>query len=107
MTDQSTTKINLPIDDIRAYCRQWGIGEFALFGSILRDDFDDDSDIDVLVQFHSDVRYSLFDLVRMTDDLEALLGRKVDLIDRRAVEASQNYIRRKIILESAEVIYAV
>lgn len=106
MTDQLTTKLNLPMNDIRIYCQRWQIREFALFGSIIRDDFDGDSDIDVLVQFDTDVRYTFFDLVTMTDELEAIFGRKVDLIDRRALEESPNYIRRKIILQSAEVIYA-
>ena len=94
------------LDAIRTFCHEWGIIEFAFFGSVLRDDFRPDSDIDVLVQFREDVRYSLFDLVQMGDQLEQILGRSVDLLDRKAIEQSANYIRRTRILRSSEVIYA-
>ena len=91
---------------IRTFCHAWGIIEFALFGSVLRDDFRPDSDIDVLVQFREDVRYSLFDLVQMGDQLEQILGRSVDLLDRKAIEQSANYLRRTSILCSSKVMYA-
>ena len=77
----------------------------ALFGSILRDDFRPDSDVDILVTFSPDARVSLFDLVRMEDELTEIVGRKVDLLVKDAVLRSHNYIRRKAILGSAEVIY--
>lgn len=96
----------LPMDDMRAFCQRWDIVELALFGSILRDDFNDNSDVDMLALFRDGTRYSLFDLSVMTDELETIIGRSVDLIDRQAVESSPNYIRRKIILDSAEVVYA-
>jgi hypothetical protein len=94
------------MDDMRAFCQRWDIVELALFGSILRDDFNDNSDVDMLALFRDGTRYSLFDLSVMTDELETIIGRSVDLIDRQAVESSPNYIRRKIILDSAEVVYA-
>jgi predicted nucleotidyltransferase len=94
------------MDVLRPFCQKWGIAELALFGSVLREDFNDQSDIDVLARFREGVRYTLFDLVKMNDELEAIFKRRVDLIDRAAVEASPNYIRRKIILDSAQVIYA-
>jgi predicted nucleotidyltransferase len=106
MPDHITPQLDLPMDAIRAYCEKWHIVEFALFGSILRADFNDESDIDVLFRFADDVRYTLFDLVYMNDELEAILGRKVDLIDRLAIEESPNYIRRKEILSTSEVVYA-
>lgn len=93
-------------DDIAAFCKRWGVAALALFGSVLRSDFRDDSDIDVLLTFREGIRYTLFDLVRMSDELEALFGRPVDVLDRQAVEQSQNYLRRDSILSSAEVIYA-
>lgn len=99
------TQLDLPMDAIKAYCEKWGIQEFALFGSILRPDFHEDSDVDVMVTFDETARPTLFSLVRMTDELEALFGREVDLVDRQAVEASPNYIRRKEVLGTAEVIY--
>lgn len=92
-------------EDITEFCRKWGIKEFALFGSVLRDDFKPDSDIDVLVDFEQDSGRTLFDLVDMIDELKNIFGRNVDLLTRKAVERSRNYIRRKEILSSAEVVY--
>jgi predicted nucleotidyltransferase len=97
--------IRLPADRIADFCRRWKIAEFALFGSVLRDDFRQDSDIDVLVTFSPEAGWSLFDHVTMQDELKAVFGRTVDLVSRRGIERSQNYIRRKAILNSAEVIY--
>ena len=106
MSEMIPAHIAVPMQAIRAFCQKWHIVEFALFGSVLRDDFTDQSDVDVLVRFAEDTHYTLFDLVTMGDELEAIFGRKVDLIDRQAVERSRNYLRRRIILDSAEVIYA-
>ena len=101
-----TFHIDLPMDAIRDFCQRWKIREFALFGSVLRDDFRPDSDIDVLGSFAEDAPWSLLDHVRMQDELSSLLGRKVDLISRRGIEQSENYLRKRAILSSAEVIYA-
>ncbi|MBB6069330.1 hypothetical protein HNQ61_000945 [Longimicrobium terrae] len=79
--------------------------EFALFGSVLRDDFRPDSDVDVLLTFGPDSGVSLFDFVDMQDELEAAFGRRVDVSSRRGVERSENPYRRKAILESARVVY--
>ena len=72
--------------------------EFAFFGSVLRDDFGPDSDVDVLVSFAPAARHGLFDLVRMEDELRATFGRDVDLVTRRAVERSTNVWRRQSVL---------
>jgi uncharacterized protein len=98
--------IDVPTERIAAFCEKWKICEFALFGSVLREDFSPHSDIDVLVTFGEDAEHSLFDLVHMEDELEALFGRSVDVVSRRGVEASRNYIRKNTILNSAEAIYA-
>ncbi len=97
----------IPIDrnKIAEFCRRWKITEFALFGSVLRDDFRPESDVDVLVTFAPETRYSLFDLVHMQDELKEIFGREVDLVERKAVERSENYIRRKHILRSVEPVY--
>src|SRR5712692_7250524 len=99
----------IPIDreKIAEFCRRWKITEFALFGSVLRDDFRPDSDVDVLVTFAPDAEWSLFDDVDMEEELSAIFGRKVDLVSRRAVERSDNWIRRKAILSTAEPVYVV
>lgn len=98
--------IKLDMDKIKEFCERWKITEFALFGSVLRDDFRPDSDVDVLVTFAPDSKVSLFDLGDIEDELTEILGRKADLTMKRGIEQSHNYIRRKHILSSAEVIYA-
>jgi predicted nucleotidyltransferase len=98
--------ITIPKDKIIEFCRRWKITEFAFFGSVLREDFGPESDIDVLVTFAPDARWSLLDHVEMQDELKAIFGRAVDLISKRGIERSRNAIRRKEILGSAEVIYA-
>src|SRR5262245_42371773 len=101
-----TVKISLKHGEIAAFCQRWRITELAFFGSVLRDDFRPDSDVDVLVAFAPGVEWSLFDHIAMEEELSAILGRKVDLVSRRAVERSSNWIRRKAILETAESFYA-
>ncbi|MBI1983099.1 MAG: nucleotidyltransferase family protein [Acidobacteria bacterium] len=98
-------RFELPQDRIREFCRKWKIAEFALFGSVLRDDFRPDSDLDVMVTFAPEARWSLMDLVEMQTELEAILVRKVDLVERCAIERSENYIRRRHILSTAEPVY--
>ena len=97
----------IPIDreKIAGFCRKWRIVEFALFGSVIRADFRPDSDVDVLVTFAPEARWSLFDMVTMEDELKGMFGREVDLVERHAVEQSENYIRRKHILQNLEDVY--
>ena len=97
--------IEIPREKIIEFCQRWEIQEFALFGSVLRDNFRLDSDIDVLVKFAPNHRWTLFDHVDMQDELATIFGRKVDLVSKKAIERSRNYIRRENILSSAEVIY--
>jgi uncharacterized protein len=98
--------ITLPMGQIADFCRSWMIRELAIFGSYLRDDFRPDSDLDFLYTFAADVKWSLFDLVKMDQDLAAIVGRPVDLVDRESINRSENWIRRREILGTAEVIYA-
>lgn len=105
MTDLQQVQIDLPMDKIAAFCQRWGITEFALFGSVLRDDFRPDSDVDVLVTFAPETKWSFRDYLHAEEELQQLFGRKVDLVERRAVQESRNYIRRQAILESARAIY--
>jgi predicted nucleotidyltransferase len=99
-------KIEIPEKGIKEFCKKYKINEFSLFGSVLTDDFNPDSDIDILVSFNESAQHTLFDLARMKEELEQLLGYKVDLVSRRGIESSRNLIRRNTILESAESIYA-
>ena len=97
--------IELPKSKIIEFCDRWNVIEFSLFGSVLRDDFRSDSDIDVMVEFHSEAHPSLFDLTYMEDELKILFQRDVDLVTRKGIETSRNYLRRKAILSSTQVIY--
>ena len=97
-------QIPVPMEAIEAFCQKWQIIEFALFGSVLRDDFRPESDIDVLVTYAPDADRSLSDYLAMYDEIEALFGREVDVINRESIERSRNYIRRREILSSARVV---
>ena len=97
--------IEIPKEKIADFCRKWKIVELSLFGSVLRDNFRPDSDVDILVTFSPDAEWSLLDHMAMEEELSAIFGRKVDLVNRRAIERSENYIRRKAILETAQPYY--
>ena len=98
-------KIEISKEKIADFCRKWKIVELSLFGSVLRDDFRPNSDVDLLVTFSPDAEWSLLDHMAMEEELSAIFRRKVDLVSRRAIERSQNYIRRKVILETAQPYY--
>ena len=91
---------------IADFCQRHHVRKLALFGSVLRDDFRPDSDIDLLVTFAPGASRSLFDHVDMEDEMASILGRKVDLVSRHAIERSENPWRRHDILTSARTIYA-
>lgn len=100
------TAINIPRDQIQAFCDRWSITELALFGSALREDFRSDSDLDFLVSFDPASEWSLLDHVKMQQELEQIFQREVDLVSKRAIEQSHNWIRRQEILSTAQIIYA-
>jgi predicted nucleotidyltransferase len=106
VSSQPTIQIEIPRRKLSSFCRRWKVRELALFGSALRADFRPNSDIDLLVSFQSEAHWSLFDLVSMQSELRKIFGREVDLVERKAIETSPNYIRRRHILKSAQVIYA-
>ncbi len=91
--------------DLAALCRRWAVAELCLFGSALRGELRPDSDIDLMVTFVPTARWRVRDLFRMQDELEALFGRAVDLVERAAVEENENWVRRRQILDHAEPIY--
>ena len=98
----SRARITVPRERVEEFCRQHHIRWLALFGSVLRDDFRPESDVDVLVEFEPDHRYTYFTLARVEDDLSALLGRKVDLHVPGMLHSS---LRDKV-LSQAEDLYA-
>jgi hypothetical protein len=99
-------RIEIDREKLETFCQKWKITELALFGSVLRDDFGPDSDVDVLVTFASDARWSLFDIVHVEDDLREIFQRDVDLSERIAIEKDPNYLLRKHILSTARRVYA-
>lgn len=99
------TAIALPKAAIIEFCDRWKIEELYLFGSVLRDDFHIDSDIDVMVKFSPDARWG-FEFASVKRELEELFERKVDLLTKASVEKSHNWIRRREILSNAKLIYA-
>lgn len=90
-------------DRIAAFCQKWHLASLALFGSVLRGDFRDDSDVDVLVTVEPGAATSYWDWPDMMDELEAIFGHRVDLV---AAGGLRNPIRRREILGTCEVIHA-
>jgi uncharacterized protein len=101
----ATSKVPIPEDKLLDFCRRWKIVELSLFGSALREDFRPDSDVDLLVTFETGVSWGFDDFLTMKEELERLFGRAVDLVERRLVETSENYIRRRHILSHLEPLY--
>jgi len=97
------SNLEIPLRKIEAFCRKWNIKEFALFGSVLREDFRPDSDIDVLVTFEPGGGITFDNRVEMLDGLAAIFGREVDLVEKKAI---RNPFRRHEILTTKEVVYA-
>lgn len=95
--------IDIPSDALSTFCQKWHVDELALFGSVLRDDFRPDSDVDVLVTFHDGAPWTVWDWADMKEELRAIFGRNVDLVEKRAL---RNPYRRRAILAEHRVIYA-
>ncbi len=98
----SRDRIDIPVEALAELCRRYHVRELALFGSVLRDDFDDDSDIDVLVEYEQGARITLFDHFDLQRALVGLIGRSVDLVPKDGLRA----LLRESILSASEVIYA-
>ena len=99
----SGKKFRLPRKKIAEFCKRWSITEFSLFGSVLREDFRPDSDVDVLVSIDPGAHIGLFELAQMQIELEKMFKRPVDLVEKEGI---RNPYRRREILKTAQVIYA-
>jgi predicted nucleotidyltransferase len=93
----------IPLDQIAAFCQKWQITELAVFGSILGDQFRDESDVDFLVTFSPRANISLFDLAQAQLDLKHMIGREVDLVEKAAL---RNPFRKNNIYKNMKVLYA-
>ncbi|MBW4694610.1 MAG: nucleotidyltransferase domain-containing protein [Lyngbya sp. HA4199-MV5] len=98
-------RLGISQTQLMEFCERWHVAELSLFGSILRDDFRPDSDVDVLVAYQPTSKRSLIEKMTMQEELQMLLHREVDLVSKNAIERSRNWIRRSNILNSAMVIY--
>lgn len=105
MIDRLSLPIDLPYDALAEHCPRWKNTRLEVFGSILREDFGPDSDIDFLVTFDPTARLTLFSMVDAQEELGAIVGRPVDLVDRDAIENSRNWMRRRLVLENTRTIY--
>jgi len=95
--------IFLEYNDIVKICKKYFISELSIFGSSIRDDFTDKSDVDILVSFSLNSKITLFDIIELENEFKNILGREVDVVEK---EALKNPIRKNKILESREIIYA-
>jgi uncharacterized protein len=96
-------RLRIQSEQIASFCRKWRIVELSLFGSVLRDDFRPDSDVDILVSFDDAALWTLWDFVGMKEELERMLGRTVDLVSKRSLK---NAGRRESILRTRQTLYA-
>jgi len=101
-----TPRLDFDREALRRLCAEWRIVRFELFGSVLRDDFRRDSDVDCMVTFADDARWDLLDLVELQDQLTALFGRVADVVTRPGVERSRNPVSRTSILKGARDVFA-
>lgn len=97
-----STKVIVPQDEIEELCRQYQVRELSLFGSVLRDDFGPESDVDLLVDFNPSAQVGFITLSRLQRELSAIFHRRVDLVPKRGLKPKI----RQSVLESAQVIYA-
>ena len=98
--------IEMDSEAIRAFCRKWKIKELSVFGSILRDDFRADSDVDFLADYEDDAEWDLFDHMDMEEELEGIIEHKADILDRPTMQNHDNWLLRKAIFSTEEKVYA-
>jgi len=96
--------VEIDKEKLRDFCRRWKLTEFSLFGSVVQDTFGPESDVDVMVRFAAEAPWSLSLWLQMQRELETLFQRRVDLVEREAIEQSDNRFRKREILSSAVVL---
>jgi len=100
--DISASRLDISPNDIQAFCQRYQIRELALFGSVLRDDFRTDSDIDVLVEFEPEAQIGFLALARMQRELSMIFRHPVDLVTKPGLKPKI----RQVVLDSMQVLYA-
>jgi predicted nucleotidyltransferase len=99
--------VEIPDDQLIHFCQRWEVSQLAIFGTAFREKHTQSSDLDLLVLFKPDIQWGLYDLVTMENELKIIFGKEIDLIEKNAVKNSQNYIRRKGILDGARVAFSM
>lgn len=102
-SDSAKLRIAIDYERLAELCRRWRVAQLSLFGSVLRPDFGPDSDVDVLLTFSPDARWTLLDITRLQDELALILGRSVDVVEEKSL---RNPFRRREILRTRQVLYA-
>ena len=97
------TSLEIPQEAVAEFCKRRSVSEFAIFGSAARRELRPESDIDVMLTFTSEARWDLYDLVEMKDELKAIFGRDVDIVERGTI---RNPFRRETIMRDLSVVYA-
>ena len=95
--------IFLDYNGIVHICKKYNINELSIFGSSIRGDFNQNSDIDILVSFGNNADISLFDLMDLENEFSQLFQKEVDIVEK---ESLKNPIRKNKILSTREIIYA-
>ncbi|HET6387286.1 MAG TPA: nucleotidyltransferase domain-containing protein [Armatimonadota bacterium] len=98
--------IDLDSGAIQMFCEKWKIKRLSVFGSILRDDFGPDSDVDFVAEYEEDADWDLLDCLRAQEELQSIIGRKVDLLERAGIDSSANRFLKKEILSTLETVHA-
>lgn len=96
--------MNINREKIQAFCKKWKIQELAIFGSFLRDDFNTNSDVDILITFNPGVSWG-FEIAELKEELSQIFNRPVDILNKRILERSKNIFKKNEILGSSKVIY--
>jgi len=101
------TRLSFSRQKLDDFCKRWQVIELSVFGSAARDDFSEQSDIDLLVSFSAASDWGLFEHIQMKQELKGLFGREVDLITRRSLEQSRNRLLRDEILSNTRILYSI
>jgi hypothetical protein len=101
---QIEQRLGVSLATIAEFCQRRQITELALFGSVLREDFNPESDIDFLVTFSPEAKIGLIEVDEIENEIKEMVKREIDLVFKNSIEASPNWIRRRNILGTAEVI---
>ena len=100
-------QFHISYDALAEACKTWGVEKVMLFGSALRDDFTDESDIDLLLQFKPDTIHSLFDYDKMHSDFQRAFDREIDLTNLQGLLSSRNERRKRNIISNAKDLYVL